>query len=91
MREGGAPFDSEGERQFARRAGVAWGEPRGNRVLQVVALLFFAGSVVVRVVLPESAQQRQLWSIVLMVCYCALVIAALVRQSRYRRKGTRRE
>lgn len=91
MRERGAPFDSEGERQFARRAGVTWGEPRGNRLLQVVGLLFLTGSFAVRVVMPEGAPQRELWSMVLLGVNCALVIAALIRQSRYRRKGARRE
>lgn len=91
MRERGAPFDSEGERQFARRAGVTWGEPRGNRLLQVVGLLFLTGSFAVQVVMPEGAPQRELWSMVLLGVNCALVIAALIRQSRYRRKGARRE
>lgn len=91
MRERGAPFGSEGERQFARRAGVTWGEPRGNRVLQVVGLLFLTGSFAVRVVMPEGASNREPWSIALMGIYCALVIAALIRQARYRRKAARRE
>lgn len=57
----------------------------------MVALLLFTASVAVRVVMPEGAQQGELWSIALMVCYCALVMAALIRQARYRRKAARRE
>lgn len=90
MRARGAPFDSEGERRFARRAGVSWGQPRGNWVLQVVALLFCTGSFAMRVVDGDAAHHEP-WSIALLVCYCALWIAALIRQSRYRRKVVRRE
>ncbi len=91
MREGGAPFSTEGERRFARRAGVSWGQPRGNGVLQVVALVFFAGSFAVKVVMPEGSPHSGPWSLALLVVYCALWIATLIRQWRFRRQGARRE
>ena len=90
MRESGAAFETEDEKRFARRAGVDWGQPRGNRVLQVVALLFLVGSLAVKVLLPEGAPHRLPGSITLMVAYCVLGIAVLIRQWRYRRTGARR-
>lgn len=91
MRERGGPFDTEAERRFARRAGVVWGQPRGNWVLQVVALLFLVGSLAVKVVTPEGAPHSSSWSLALLVVYCVLWIAAMIRQSRFRLKSARRE